>query len=203
MYEEKHSYFVLAAVIAAELDRASKVAKALSITASNARAVALRAGTSASGFRPLTDFIDQLASVTANSSKTINTIAANLSKTAANKFRADYAISRFEKVYEKAKDSVFIDSLNFGYQRTINKQQELLHNYHKQLLKLTTELDTLRDELRTAVILATLSRVEASQANILYQTSLINVAENVETAAIQIKIHINTSQQLVRNLQHE
>jgi hypothetical protein len=63
------------------------------------------------------------------------------------------------------------------------------------------ELDTLRDELRTAVILATLSRVEASQASVIYRESLINVAENVESAASEIKIYINTSQQLVKNLQ--
>jgi hypothetical protein len=200
---EKYNYFVLAAVIAAELDKASKVAKGLSITASNARAVALRAGTSASGFRPLTDFIDRLASVTANSSKKINSIAANLSKTAASKFRADYAIARFDNVYLKSNESIYIDTLNFGYKRTKDKQKELLHNYHKQLLKLTMELDTLRDELRTAVILATLSRVEASQASVIYRESLINVAENVESAASEIKIYINKSQQLVKNLQQE
>ena len=65
------------------------------------------------------------------------------------------------------------------------------------------ELDTLEDELRTALILATLSRVEASQAGELYQEALNNVANNVESAASLIKIQIKESQQLVFSLRQE
>jgi len=54
--------------------------------------------------------------------------------------------------------------------------------------------------LRNAVILATLSRVEASQAGTQYQEALINVADNVEGAAGQIKKHIKYSQQMVATL---
>jgi len=203
MHKETYSFFVIAAVIAAELDKATKIAKKLSITASNARAVALRAGEGAAGFRPLTDFIDKLATVTVHSSTEINTLAADLSRTAANKFRTDNAINKFEAVYKRAEGSHFIDSLNFGYDRTKGCQYLLYTNYQKQLSKLTTELETLKDELRTAVILATLSRVEASQAGLLYQESLNNVANNVESAASAIKDHISTSQHLVSNLQQE
>lgn len=203
MSEQNYNYFVLAAVIAAELDKATKVAKNLTLTASNARAVALRAGTSASGFRPLTDFIDRLASITTTSSQIINTIAATLSKTAADKFRTDHAIRQFDKVYSRASTSEHINTLDFGYNRTRVIQTNLQKNYYQQLSKLTEELDLLKDELRTAVILATLSRVEASQAGILYQESLNNVAENVENAANDIKKHIKTSQRLVESLQQE
>ena len=203
MSQENYSFFVLAAVIAAELDKATKIAKKLSLTASNARAVALRAGEGAAGFRPLTDFIDRLAIVTVNSSTEINALAAGLSKTAANKFRTDSAITRFNIIFKKAADSVHIKSLNYGFNRTVSTQNKLLTNYQRQLSKLTTELDMLKDELRTAVILATLSRVEASQAGSLYQESLNNVAENVESAANDIRAHIQNSQQLVKNLQQE
>ncbi|WP_206485942.1 chemotaxis protein [Thalassotalea sp. G2M2-11] len=200
MSETQYNYFVAAAVIAAKLDRATKVAQQLSLTASNARAVALRAGEGAAGFRPLTDFIDRLADVTVKSSKQINFLAASLSKTAAEKFRADSAISRFNTVYQRAKDSENISSLDNNFNRTKQHQSQLILMFQKQIKQLIDELDELSGELRTAVILATLSRVEASQAGVAYQESLHNVANNVESAASIIKKHIQSSQQLVSSL---
>ncbi|WP_325892417.1 hypothetical protein [Grimontia sp. NTOU-MAR1] len=52
------SHFVTAAVVAAELYKAREIANDISLTASNARALALRAGQGAAGFRAITDFID-------------------------------------------------------------------------------------------------------------------------------------------------
>jgi len=203
MSEHNYNFFVIAAVIAAKLDKATKIARRLSLTASNARAIALRAGEGAAGFRPLTDYIDRLANVTVSSSLAINSLAANLSKTAANKFRADGAIYRFKDVYKKAQQYPNISSLNRSYARTQEIQISLLDSYKRQLRQLTMELDTLEDELRTAVILATLSRVEASQAGALYEEALNNVADNVESAASLIKSHIRDSKQLVSSLRQE
>lgn len=203
MPENNYNFFVIAAVVAAKLDQATKIAQRLSLTASNARAVALRAGEGAAGFRPLTDYIDRLANVTVSSSLTINKLASDVSRTAANKFRTDNAISRFNDVYQKAEKYPHIHSLSQGYNRTKKIQVALLTNYKRQLKQLTIELDTLEDELRTALILATLSRVEASQADMLYQEALNNVADNVESAASLIKLHIRESQQLVFSLRQE
>jgi len=203
MSEYNYNFFVIAAVIAAKLDKATKIARRLSLTASNARAIALRAGEGAAGFRPLTDYIDRLANVTVSSSLAINSLAANLSKTAANKFRADGAIYRFKDVYKKAHQYPNIPSLNKSYERTQEIQISLLDSYKRQLRQLTMELDSLEDELRTAVILATLSRVEASQAGALYEEALNNVADNVERAASLIKSHISDSKQLVSSLRQE
>jgi len=109
MSDLAHNYFVSVAEIAAKLDQATHIAQKLSLTASNARAVALRAGERAAGFRPLTDFIDRLAEITISSSKRINQLAAILSQTLAEKVRADTAIAHFNAVYAEAKDSLYID----------------------------------------------------------------------------------------------
>lgn len=185
------------AVIAAQLDQATHVAQHLSLTASNARAVALRAGQKAAGFRPLTDFIDSLAETTIKSSRNINQLASTLSQTSAEKVRADSAIAHFDIVYSKAKSSQFINSLDEVYLRCQTKQSELDKSYRYQIERLVAELSMLSNELRNAVIVATLSRVEASQAGDIYQESLINVADNVEGAASKIKEHIVYSQQMV------
>lgn len=203
MGEVNNNFFVVAAVIAAEVDKATYIAKGLSLTASNARAVAHRAGDKAAGFRPLTDYIDRLAILTINSSKKINKLAAQLSRTAANKFRSNNAIERFEQVYVKAKDSQYITSLDFGYQRTQIQDEVLSSEYSKQVDSLTLELSELRNELRTAVILSTLSRVEASHADAIYQVSLNNVAENVQSASIVINQHILNAEHLLDHLHKE
>ncbi len=200
MSDLSNNYFVSAAEIAAKLDRATTIAQQLSLTASNARAVALRAGESAAGFRPLTDFIDRLAEITISSSKKINLLAARLSQTSAEKVRSDDAIAHFNIVFEKAKGSPYISSLNTVFQRSKEKKQKLDNSYKRQIDQLSDELTTLSNELRNAVILATLSRVEASQAAVEYQDALINVADNVEGAASRIKGHIHYSQQMVSTL---
>jgi len=199
--EAGYNYFVSAAIIAAKLDQATHIAKQLSLTASNARAVALRAGERAAGFRPLTDFIDRLAEITISSSKKINFLAAILSKTAVTKIRADNAIKHFNLVFEKAHKSPFINSLDKVFEQCKEKQQYLDIQYKRQIGELSEELDMLSSELRNAVILATLSRVEASQAGVEYQDALINVANNVESAASEIKDYIKYSQQIVLTLQ--
>lgn len=201
MTDLSQNYFVSVAEIAAKLDQATTIAQKLSLTASNARAVALRAGERAAGFRPLTDFIDRLAEITIGSSKKINQMAAILSQTSAEKVRADGAILHFNSVYKIAHDSPHIHSLDEVYERCKSEQTRLEKTYRRQIEQLSEELATLSSELRNAVILATLSRVEASQAGAQYQDALINVADNVEGAAGKIKNHIKYSQQMVSTLE--
>jgi len=201
MSDPTTNYFVSVAEIAAKLDQATHIAQQLSLTASNARAVALRAGERAAGFRPLTDFIDRLAEITISSSKKINLLASTLSQTSADKVRADDAIKHFQLVYIKAKDSPHLASLDTQLELCETAQQDLNTKYRRQIDQLSDELAMLSSELRNAVILATLSRVEASQAGSQYQEALINVADNVEGAAGKIKEHIKYSQQMVSTLE--
>ena len=201
MSDHSNNNFVSVAEIAAKLDQATTIAQQLSLTASNARAVALRAGERAAGFRPLTDFIDKLAEITISSSKKINSLASTLSQTTAEKVRADEAIKHFNSVYTRAIDSPFIHSLDDVFERCKQKQEQLEKKYRRQIDQLNDELAMLSSELRNAVILATLSRVEASQAGSQYQDALINVADNVEGAAGKIKEHIKYSQRMVSSLE--
>ena len=203
MTDKHYSYFVAAAVVAAKLNEATTIAKNLSLTASNARAVALRAGMRAAGFRPLTDFIDRLANITIGSSSQINQLAADLSKIAANKFRTDKAIAYFNNVYQRAKNTPNIHTLTPGYNRTLADQHSLASDYRKKLRLLVSQLEQLKDELRTAVILATLSRVEASQAGDSFEAQLLSVADNVEESADLIRDYILASLQLVTSLEQE
>ena len=197
------NYFVTTALIAAKLDKANAIAKQLLLTASNARAVALRAGDSASGFKPLTDFIDQLARVTISSSQQINVLATELSHVSANKMRTDNAICHFERASQAAAQASYVESLSPAYARIKNTEQSLHNKYIGEIFRLNDALDELARELRTAVILATLSRVEASQTALQYQDSLNGVADNVEQSAQQIKTLIDEAKKLAQELNQD
>jgi len=191
----QENYFVLAAVVAADLHGAMAVARNISLIASNARALALRAGQGAAGFRAITDFIDELAKVTMSSSRTISGLASTFSHTSADMARAETALARFDWVYRRAHDSPYLVSLDGAYRRTQRNYQRLQGVFKQQVGALKVQLDALARELRTATVLSAMSRVEASQTGGQFEGALNLVAQNVADAAEEIQHLVRRSQQ--------
>ncbi|WP_087020089.1 chemotaxis protein [Thaumasiovibrio subtropicus] len=190
------NYFVIAAVVAGELNKAMVIARQILLTASNARALALRAGQGAAGFRPITDFIDELAGSTVTTSQTINQKAQRLSQIAAESARATAALDYFNGVYKKAPDAPYLGSLKPAYERTAKCQRELATEFSAEAKALNEELQHLNKALRTAQIISTMSSVEASQAGSVFEAPLNNVATNVAESAQAIQHHVRYSLQL-------
>ena len=190
-------------MVAAHLDKSTQIAKQLSIVSSNARAIAHRAGERAAGFNPLTDFIDHLAKVTITSSRNINQVATVLSKTASNMFRADQALVKFVQAQEKADKNSYIYSIEPQLNVTQRKKQALVTRYNQLITGLKVSLVELKGELRTAKVLVTLSRVEASQSDSQYQVALNSVADNVEQATSAIQLLISDSLKVVAQLEEK
>lgn len=195
--------FILTAIIASHIDDAMHVARKLAITASNARALAFRAGNSAMGFRPLTDYINRLANLTASSSARINHLACDLSRIATEREKTDQALRYFAHVYDRAADSPNLCSLYTVYAHTAQRGESLKEDYRAQINLLKTELETLAGELRAAVMLVTMSRVEALQAEPVHQKALNNVADNVEEVTAEIRQRIDSAKQLVSELKRQ
>lgn len=195
-----NSYFVVAAIVAAELHKAMLVARTISLTASNARAFALRAGHGAAGFKALTNFIDELAIKTVNASRNINSKAATMSRIASETARLQDGIARFEKAWEKSADAHYQSSISQPIQRTQAVYADLQLQFRKQVGQLVNELDELARELRAATVLATMSRVEASASGKEFESSLDVIATNVAEAAEKIQHHVKKSQRLFSNI---
>lgn len=193
------NYFVISATVSAELYKAMRVAKDIALTASNARALALRAGQSAAGFRAITDFIDQLATVTVKSSNTINQLACQLSRLAVESVRANEALTRFGIVQRKASSAIHIQSLDPALRQTQAEKTVLQREFDHQVYLLQAELETIAKELRTATVLSAMSRIEASQTSAEFSEQLDVVASNVAAAAISIQRHVQRSQALFSN----
>ncbi|MGY3572728.1 chemotaxis protein [Vibrio sp. SCSIO 43135] len=188
--------FVIAAEVAAELNRGMEVAKRLLLVASNARALALRAGESAAGFRPITDSIDDLVRVTLEASNRINIQAQQLSKIATAGTRSGTAVERFEHVYQRAKGANHLDSLNEARANNLKEYRDISQRFSHEAKGLHEGLKTLYDELRIAQIISTMLSVEASQADEKYQAQLNTIADSVTQLAETIQAHVLQSLKL-------
>lgn len=199
---QNQKFFVTAAVVAAELDKAQRISKQISLTASNARALAQRAGQGAAGFKAVTDFIDELAHKTVSASKMINTQAVAISRVASKSAHAESALKRFEKVYVQAKDAPYIRSIDAAHARTKGHCKSLQQEFQSLVWQLNNNLSELARELRTAKVLSAMSRVEASHSGREYEASLNVIADNVADAAAQIDAHVKHSQSLFNYIAH-
>lgn len=191
----KHQYFVAAAIVAAELHKAMIVAREISLTASNAKALALRAGSGAAGFRALTDFIDELAKKTIQTSRLVNKMAVEISRLASESARTEFTLSRFNLAKKKAGSALYVDTIEPARLRTEGEFGEMQRSFSKMVWQLQTELEDVARELRTGIVLSAMSRVEATQAGKEHEASLYTIAENVAQAAEKIRTHVTQSQQ--------
>lgn len=192
--------FVVAAEVAAELNKGMLIAKRLLLIASNARALALRAGESAAGFRPITDSIDDLVKTTLTTSTIINIKAQQLSRIATAGTRSAFALDRFQQVYIKSNQASYLSSLDSVRQRNSHEFNQLRKQFKESAKGLNDTLESLYSGLRIAQIISTMLSVEASQAQKHYHEQLNSIAHDVTQLATQIQQHVQQSLTLFSQL---
>ncbi|KXF81731.1 chemotaxis protein [Enterovibrio coralii] len=194
------SDFVTAAVVAAELFKAREIANNISLTASNARALALRAGQGAAGFRAITDFIDMLADSTVKTSDIINLKAVTVSELATKLERLERAIEYYSKAAKAIEDGEHVESILNPLRDMKAHHAKVTRQFYREVDKLSDLLESLSREIKTASVLSAMSRVEASQSGKEYEDGLNVVADNVSDAAEKIQQHIMVSRSLCFDL---
>lgn len=197
---QKQSYFVIAAMVASELHQATLIAQSVSLTASNARALAMRAGRSSAGFRAITEYIDELAAKTILISRQISDQAVAISRLASEGARTQAALSSFIKASELAVDAEFVNSIEKFSVRVQEEHESLMTDFDKRVWRLASDLENLSRELQTADVLSTMSKVEASQTSREYEESLTVIADSVQSAAVSIAQRVTKSQHMFSRL---
>jgi hypothetical protein len=181
---QERPFFVSAATVAGNLISVMDIANEISLAAKNANAIAERAGEKANGFRPITDYINEMGNETISLVNKINTEALKVSRIAVDELRAQDAYQRLAS----AKDYAGEDAPE-SIQILIDKAAEELSTHklalEKEKNKLIELLIEIKTQMRAAAVVSTCSRVEATQAEE-HETSLEVVAENVETATRKI-----------------
>lgn len=190
--------FISVAHVASELFKAQSIAEELSITSKNARALAVRAGTTAAGFNEITRFIEGLSKLTIEAATTVNSIASAQTKIAAELFRNQEFVNRLERVdYQNEQDNV--DELAPIYDEACTQRHILSQKISSSLKELMDRLNETKMELRATQVVSVVSRVEASRAHEDFQNSLNSVADKVASAGERINNHLESAR---RHLNH-
>ncbi|MBV1911814.1 MAG: hypothetical protein KUG78_21150 [Kangiellaceae bacterium] len=192
--------FIAVAHVASELFKAQSIAEELSITSKNARALAVRAGSTAAGFNEITRFIEGLSKLTIEAASTVNTIAISQTKIAANMFRTGGFIERLNRVkYEPKEDKV--DTIKVTFERVEKEKKQLERKISVSLRDLMDRLNETTMELRATQVVSVVSRVEASRASEDFQDSLNSVADKVSSAGVRINAHLESARKHLSILQ--
>lgn len=193
--------FISVAHVASELFKAQSIAEELSITSKNARALAVRAGSTAAGFNEITRFIEGLSKLTIEAARSVNVIAISQTKIASSLFRTGDFLIRLKNVKFDKGDSE-IDPTKVIYDKVNSQRKQLVRQISTSLRELIERLDETKMQLRATQVVSVVSRVEASRASEDFQGSLNSVADKVSSAGNRINSHLETARRHLAHLQY-
>jgi len=188
----KEAAFVSSASMAAELELVAKVAKDMSISVKNAKAIANRAGAKARGFAPITDFIDEMSIDTMKLVSAINRESTALSRVAIGELRTRDAYSKFLEVKNKSQDARFISSLTKPINDLKLKQEKEKVELIKYAKKLKSLMDDISQKMAVANVIVSNSRIEAVNAEE-YRSNLETIADDIDKSCETIRNRVNQS----------
>jgi len=189
--DDTQAPFVIAALLAGRLYRMLNTAKTMSISSSNAKCISIRGGDKTVGFKPLSDYISDMAKDTISISSKISAIALQFSITAVNEKRSLSALSDFTQVVNKLSNQGKKDSLNLVIEKLNNKISFLRQQQFDYCQTLTLLFDDIAQRIRASKIIVINSRTEASRAEE-YQSNLFSIADNLESCSEDIASEIKT-----------
>jgi len=191
--------FVTSAQLAGRLYGVLATARLMSLSASNAKGIAARGGERTAGFRPITDFITEMAHDTIALVSRINDVALQVSITSVSAMRAGAARERFATAAamlsghdRETQLQAVITGLDRQLDECRRQEQTAMH-------KLIELFDDIEQRTRAAKMIVTNSRTEASRAGE-FQTYLESIADSVEQAADSIRGEIKACRSYVSDL---
>ncbi|MGE0483940.1 MAG: chemotaxis protein [Gammaproteobacteria bacterium] len=189
--------FASTATVVAHLEGVRQIANEISLAAANAKAVAARAGNRASGFVPITNFIDEMGRETRRLVDRVNQDAQRMVRSMLAEQRLGDALDRLRKGMDRLEQgSSYLD----GVARDLAQEHQVASEATRRHLdSLCDLLVTITDHARAARMMSTRSRVEATIAGD-YQVSLESVADTVDNAAEHIRDVVMRCRALLRSM---
>jgi hypothetical protein len=191
--------FVISALLAGRLYRMLEITKVMSISSSNAKCISIRGGDKTAGFKPITDFISDMAQDTISISLKINAVALQFSITAVKEKRSNTALIKFNNVIERSENKSKVTSLleiteSLKEQITWFKKDQM-----NDCKNLNVLFDDISQRIRAAKVIVTNSRTEASRAGE-YQTNLFAIANDLEECSDRISGEIKICKTYLNDL---
>ncbi len=196
---EQQPSFVISALLAGRLYRMLEITKVMSISSSNAKCISIRGGDKTAGFKPITDFISEMAHDTISISSKINTVALQFSTTAVQEQRANIALCSFSKVIERLESQSKVKSLTAITDELKTTISVFRKNQYKDCKYLASLFDDISQRIRAARVIVTNSRTEASRAGE-YQTNLFAIANDLQDCSDRISDEIKICKSYLEDL---
>ncbi|RDH84599.1 MAG: hypothetical protein DIZ80_03785 [endosymbiont of Galathealinum brachiosum] len=181
--------FVISALLAGRLYRMLEITKVMYISSSNAKCISIRGGDKTAGFKPITEFISDMARDTISISSKINAVALKFSITAVNEKRTNNALNNFTKAIEKLESESKAREISALIEKLHIKISELKKSQADDCKYLSALFDDISQGIRAAKVIVTNSRTEASRAGE-YQTNLFAIANDLEGCSDDITSEI-------------
>lgn len=179
------------ATIAADLHRIMHIAWTVSLAARNARIISAQAGKKARGFQPITSYIDEITQFTLDSTGKVEQESVRLTRFASRHLRTLDINQRYLKIFKTAGAAVHIASLRPAADQCDKRLSKGQHALDGHLKTLQSYLEDLNENMRAALAVAAICRIEASRAGE-FRDNLSVVSDNLDKAA-------HTIQDLVHN----
>jgi len=173
--------------------------KVMRVSSSNAKCISIRGGVKTAGFKPITDFISEMAKDTISISSQINFIALSFSRTAVNEIRTVIALDSYKGVIERLDDQSKTERLlvlTHSIQEKVDALKAEQSNYCKLLNVL---FDEISQRIRAAKIIVTNSRTEASRAGE-YKANLFAIADDLQSCSESIACEIKVCRNYLDDL---
>ena len=190
---------ITAATVTAELSKVKKIAKEMSIAVMNAKAISHRAGEAALGFRPITDFIDEMAQDVMQLVIKISKEAFHLSQMAVERTHLINTKKQYSRVLNNSNEADHVDSLKPAIKKINLQYLNYQETLQKNVVRLTLLLEDIQNSTKGSQVISTTSRVEASRARG-FSASLEVVAGNLEQATEKIRSHVKSSRNKLDNV---
>lgn len=176
--------FVMVANVSAALTESQTEAKRLSLTAKNARALAIRAGEKAAGFKEITNFIDEFANKTIEVAQRIHKQSIAISSQAKTISESKDLLASLQKANKKLTEGSNRSLEDMIFQKNL-EISHLENEFVRDVDRLRDMLLEIKEQMRAAMFIASTSKVEAVQAEE-YRKNLDNVALSISKAADKI-----------------
>lgn len=198
MHSDHRELTVAAAQIAAELHHAEVSARQLTLSAKNAAAIVLRAGSRAAGLKVIASFYDEVAVKTIRLARSINQTAVRLSAVTVSEWRTSNALERLAKARVKA-EGVTHEAALPGLQSQVEKRLDAIGGqFSVHVRQLSSDLQEIQSYTRAIDVVAVTSRIEAQRAGE-FRGGLMNMADTIQDQTRQIKHHVARSISMLDN----
>jgi len=188
----KENILIAAATISSELREVRKIAREMSLGVMNAKAISHRAGDTARGFRPITDFIDEMAHEIISLVNQISKQSVKFSYLAVRHRHLYQTRMHYQQIIDQGDAVKHIKSLKKVMNKVAADSEQCRKKFISMTRKLSTLLADIQRSTRGAQIISATSRVEASRAEGFSQ-SLEVVANQVDDSTDNIRTRLQIS----------